>query len=355
VKSPSSIFSSDTLKLHFGVPRGLLLAVGLLIAVETGISRREWLYRVYPASFVGSFLRCENELCRAAIPPQIVIMGNSCSGEGLLPRVLERELHLPEGAVLNLSVNAGSPYEARLFQRRNYEELKKVRLLILGVDDFQFNRGLQSSEVFFHFSTLWERLRAQPTLEIVVGGVWRTFEMQRVYGNLWKAAQTRIARIGDQVFQRIGVLSAIVEDQPKSTPPRTDDIATANPLSSVGTSRPAFTMATEQLECLQQFLQTAWAAQQKVLLVQLPFRDTYMKALLETRPADYENYKRSLNSLANGQTVFFEFGSASGLQETDFSDSWHLTAAGADKFTRVFARFLRDSKSDVLPQLRMRE
>ena len=190
--SPSSIFSFDTLQVHWGVPRGLLTAVVLLGVLDFGLSRADWPYRKYPSSYVGTFLSQEEVLRRDPVPPRIIILGNSRSKCGLLSQEIERLLGLPDGAVLNLSIESGDHYDNYMFQKRNRQQMKSARLLIYAVDAYEWNTNFPLSERFPHFAGLSDRLYLEPSVPSLFGWFFRTEEKAALYHAIFRRIKGRL-------------------------------------------------------------------------------------------------------------------------------------------------------------------
>ncbi len=138
--SRSSTSSSNTGGRHSVVPKGALFAVVILLAVEVGIARQDWLWDLVLASPSGNITALEEQVNQGA-DPTVVVMGSSRVRDGISPRQLETELNLHEGSVLNLAVTNGSTFDALTIYRRNRDTLSKAKLLIVGIEDRTYNAG----------------------------------------------------------------------------------------------------------------------------------------------------------------------------------------------------------------------
>ncbi|HTS19120.1 MAG TPA: hypothetical protein VMP11_16210 [Verrucomicrobiae bacterium] len=342
--SPSSIFSFDTLQVHGSVPRGVLTAALLLGLVDFGLSRADWPYRKYPSSYVGAFLAQEETLRRDPIPPRIIILGNSRSKHGLLAQDMEQRLGLPAGSVLNLSIESGDHYDNYLFQRRNRQLMKSARLLIYGVDAYEWNASFPLSERFPHFAGFADRLNLDPSIPSLFGWFFRTEEKPALF---------------HAMFRRInGALSAaihLVQPADANDPPTPEATTTPAKLGPVN-GRIAFwyrnfRLAPNRQELLQRLIATAQEDGQQVVVLQLPFRDEYMNELLRNHASDYQAYEQSIRSLDGVQVSLFEAASAAGLEPTDFQDWDHLNTVGAKKFTRVWCQWLETHEPQTMAAL----
>lgn len=101
----------------------------------------EWKYPLYQRIVYRKFIhnrvrRLEKILREGNI--RIPIVGTSRTLTGLSPQVLEEEMGLPPGSVLNLSLPAQSYWDILLFLRKNLPFIRKASLLIIEVSSSQF-------------------------------------------------------------------------------------------------------------------------------------------------------------------------------------------------------------------------
>lgn len=338
--SRSSIFSSNTLQIRGGVPRGLLTAIVLLGVLDFGLSRADWPYRKYPSSYVGTFLAQEQALRRDPVPPRIIIPGNSRSKCGLLAQEIERLLGLPQGAVLNLSIESGDHYDNYIFQERNRQLMKSARLLIYGVDAYEWNAEFPLSERFPHFAGLTDRLYLEPSVPRIFGWFFRTEEKAALYHAIFRRIKARLT------------LSSHVGNQAGADDPPSKPSASPEPLGPVE-GRVSFwykhfRLSPKRQALLQQVVATAHEDGQRVVILQLPFRDEYMQEVFRAHASDYKVYQQSIRNLDGVDVRLFETASDCGLEPTDFEDWDHLNATGAEKFTQVWCRWLAAHETNTL-------
>lgn len=341
--SPSSIFSFDTLQVRPGVPRGLLTAIVLLAVLDFGLSRADWPYRQNPSSYVGTFLAQEETLRRDPVPPGIIILGNSRSKCGLLPQEMEQRFGLPDGAVLNLSIESGDHYDNYTFQKRNRQQMKSARLLIYGVDAYEWNASFPLSERFPHFAGLADRLDLEPSIPSLFGWLFRTEEKAALYHAIFRRIKARLAA-ACHVTNPAGV-----NDPPAAQPTSQTPLGPVEGRVSFWYKH--FRPSPKRLALLHQVIATAREDGQRVVVVQLPFRDEYVHEVLRTHAADYDTYEQSVRGLDGVDVHLFGTASDCGLKPADFTDWDHLDATGAEKFTRVWCDWLETHEPDVLASL----
>jgi len=328
VPSPSSIFSFDTLQVRWGVPRGLLTAVILLGVLDFGLSRADWPYRKNPSSYVGTFLAQEDVLRHDSVPPRIIILGNSRSKCGLLSQEMEHLLGLPNGTVLNLSIESGDHYDNYMFQKRNRQQMKSARLLIYGVDAYEWNANFPLSERFHHFAGFTDRLNLEPSIPSLFGWFFRTEEKAALYHAIFRRIKGRLVGASRLTSQ------AGVDDPPSN---QATSPAPLGPVEGrVSFWYRDFRLSPKRQGLLQQVVATAREDGQQVVIVQLPFRDEYMHEVFRTHASDYDAYQQSIRRLDSVDIRLFEAASNCGLEPSDFQDWDHLDTTGAEKFTRVW-------------------
>jgi hypothetical protein len=343
VLSRSSIFSFDTLQVRWKVPRGLLTAILLLGVLDCGLSRADWPYRKYPLSFVGTFFSQEEALRNDPVPPGIIILGNSRSEYGLLAREMERFLGLPNGAVLNLSLDGGDHYDNDLFQKRNRQTMKSARLLIYSVDAYQWNDNFPLNERFHHFAGLTDRLNFEPSVPSLFGWFFRTEQKAALYHAIFRQIEKRVVDASHLAGR--AVMDDASANQPTSPAP-------LGPIEDwVSSWYKNFRLSPRREKLLQQIVGRAQEDGQRVLIVQLPFRDEYIHELYRSHASDYAAYERSIGKLHGVDVKFFETASGCGLVPTDFKDWSHLNAVGAEKFTRRWCDWLATHDKDIVSAL----
>jgi hypothetical protein len=344
----SSIFSSETLHIRRGVPASWIVTASILAALEFGVSRPEWIYRQLPFSYVGNFLQLEGRLYREPEPPLVLALGNSRTS-AISPRTLEQELDLPQGSVVMVDFGGGDSFDALLLLRRNRERLKHVKLIIFGLDNFQFDSKLPvDSERFLHFASLRERIQYARGWSTLVGAFWRTYDKNALYLGLG----TRLIKIalGRPVPQVIDA-SDVAEEQ---VPEEMKAALRGDTLVARDAARrfEHYTISSPMVNYMAEFLRECNSEPRQVIVVQLPLLDRYMRIVRRDYAVEYDTYKRTVAALDQDRVVFFEEASATGLADSDFVDYGHLTRDGAERFTRFFAQWMRANRDSAVRALK---
>ncbi len=339
MRFPSSIFSFKTLRLQLGVPRGLIVAVLLLLTFDWTVSRQEWPYvaaaRAGLQSHLSEYLTLEVALSQSKIKPSVAIYGDSHVRLGFNPAVLERDLGLPTGGVVNLGLSSGDVYDIYLLQKRHPAKFLQQPLVVYGIDIMQFNSNFPLTDRFDHFATLCDRLRFEPTPPRLAAGIFRTAEKGRLYSKL------RYTLAG-AAWDRIRSNKAGVQDTLEAR------VATPAAKELVDEWCDKFELSARKLKLFQDKLQSAAANGQKFLLVQMPCPNAFMHELMVNHAQEYVCYKNAVSQLTDAPIVFFEDASACGLQTSDFIDRDHLSPEGAAKFSTYFANWLKQYHPELV-------
>ncbi|MCE9613292.1 MAG: hypothetical protein K8T26_03395 [Lentisphaerae bacterium] len=99
---------------------------------------------------------------------------------------------------------------------------------------------------------------------------------------------------------------------------------------------------------LRDVLADAAASGQQVILVQLPFRDAYLRELQRSHATDYQAFLDATAALPHVDRILFEGAAPCGLTDADFLDWTHLNEAGAATFARAFAASLPEDVRTVI-------
>jgi hypothetical protein len=296
----SSIFSFETYREAFsGRAPGLALALGLLLVVE-------------------------------------FFFGSSRVRDGIAPRSLEKSLGLPTGAVVNMGITQGTPFDALTLYRRNRERLKSAKIALFGLDFFQFDQSTRVNERVNRFATFSERLDmydGEDTLPLLVGSVWRTYDsrvpVRRYLKALFDEKMTKplpMTKDGRLIWHHRKV--------------RKDDMA-RRARQWLGTWK----ASAKRLSILETLIAELKADGVEVALFQLPTRDGFWRESRERYGAKCDRYYAMVRGVAETHDVAlydWEGGKALGLKSEDFYDWGHMSNKGARTFSKVLAKTLKE-------------
>ncbi len=337
----SSIFSFETWR--GGLPRpgaAVGLAAGVLLLFDVGVARRETLWKYDPVvRFRGEM---EARVIAPAPAPLVVLFGSSTTKDAVAPRILEGELGLPQGSVINLGIPFGTSYDALFLYRRHRERLSKAKLLILGLDECCLDAHHTFQAHAPYCAPLQDRLDYFEDPGTLLGWAWRTCDFGPAAA--W-TAETLFRTLIHK--EKAGIPFAFTPDG-RFSPTYLSDKAGPGNLSHEVRAKAGwdhFVLSRKRARVLKDFAALARSDGIQVLFLQIPGRDRYVDWVEarypETRRASREALL-SLHAPADGVRVRPEFrGSEMGLEETDFADHEHLRTTGARKFTENLGRWLR--------------
>lgn len=334
---PSSIFSSETYERPRSAPAGLLLALVLLLGFEFGVARSDWIWGWVAHSDAGVVDALESQVISRADQPQILFMGSSRVRDAVSPRLMEHELGLDEGAVLNLGLTKGTPFDAEVLYERNRDVLSSATLVVFGVEPWQFSRMRRVNERINRFASIDDRLTkfdGPERLPLLVGALWRTYD-SRSAGNRF--------------------LKTLLVGRPPGLPISDDgriqwrdeaqlaELAAKPPQKSARSHWRTFVASEGRFELLTRFIRRLRADDIDVIIVQLPVRNGYWDYANAKYPERVYYYQARLEIAADGAEVLW-YGEAhqERLRREDFYDYGHLTETGAIKVTAKLADVIRE-------------
>ncbi len=337
--SPSSISSSEPIgglrRLDWRAP---LLTVAILLGVELGIVRSGYLWKRAPNTMVGAFTAVEQNVLTKATPPKVVFLGSSRMRDAVAPRDLEAVMGLPRGAVLNLGLTGGTPYEARLFYERHRPLLAQARVIVVGVEDWYWNEGTPRNEVERHFATFGDRLRwveQRHELGDLVGGVWRTVELQ---DPLTRFGMSFVKGVKTVRFHDDRMVWRAPSDVRQLGPATTDIVG------PIEHNMQAFKLGPGYEGSLRVLLRAAREDGVRVVLTQLPLRAAYVDELEKRYPKMAPFMKERVEALArelDADVALYARGTDLGILDDRFYDYGHFSEGGSQEMNAVWAELLR--------------
>ena len=256
-------------------PRAVFLCIGLLLVVELGVVRSNWLWTFDERSQVGVMNVIETEVIdEAQNSADIIVLGNSRMRDALPPVDFEQALGLERGQVMNLSLTAGTLYDSLLMYRRNRDNLDGASVAIVGVEAWFFKeeeRGLDSR--FVRYATLTDRLSPYVggrELDAAVGYIWRTFESS---DQLIVVAKAIVRGGGEVTIESDG--RTAWRDEELALGPAGSELDVEGRVRAI---YPEFSPSDAPTEVLATLIAMLQEDGIKVILVRPPFRDSYVEA-----------------------------------------------------------------------------
>lgn len=335
---PLSIFSFKTLGRPKEIPKGLLLALGLLLSLEFGVARSDWLWHTIPRSSTGIVDALERGVIAPAPDPVVVLLGNSRLRDAVAPRVLEERLGLTKGTVLNLALTGGVPFDSLVMYRRNRQKLSRAKVLVLDFEPYYFKQSVGLSGRVQRFASLEERVRLfwgkRELAPSLVGYFWRTYGIRASLNGWRKNWFTRPERVavgedGRVVWRTLDDLDA--SGQRDDSAQRVEDW--------YGHPRRSF----EHRDQLLRLIGLARDDGLRIVMLRLPAKDYFVDVARALCHEEYAACTNELASLAFAADASFCYESARdlGIDDSSFYDYGHTTPRGAKAISEKIGNMLK--------------
>ena len=325
--SPSSTSSSSG-------KRALLLCLGILLLLEFGVARRDWVWRLDPRRPVGILLAVEDEIIRPAGDVRVAALGSSVLRDALLPRVFEEAAGLPVGSVLNTSLPNATPFDFVLIYERNRQVFAGAELLLVGIEDWFFYEELGVSARYHRWATLADRFAdysGAKRLQLTVSWLWKTYAARQAFALDGLSAALQ------------GERAEVIGDDGR-TKWRPEEHALGTDTFDLGPYE--FRLRERRwrdrpLRYLARLLELAGEDGVPVVIVRMPMRATAFRLRGQV---DAEAELRLQSALATvrdagvpSRLLDLPTGATVGLQDRHFLDERHLGTRGAEIFSRYLA------------------
>jgi hypothetical protein len=327
-------------KLSTASKRALLLCLGILLLLELGAARRDWVWNLDPRRPVGIFQAVEKEIISPAEDIRVVVLGSSVMRDGILPRAFEVAAGLPEESVLNTSMPNATPFDFVVLYERNRDELGGARLLIVGIEDWYFYEEPDVSERYHRWARLSDRLAdygGTDRLPLLVSWVWKTYAARNAL-----ALEGLGAALSGNRAEVVGPDGRVYW--------RPEEEATGSTAFDLGGYEDR--LATRQwrdrpVRYLARLLELAAADDVPVALVRMPMRDAALRLRGQVDPDAEPRLQAAIAAALSADTRagFLDFPAATsaGLEERHFLDERHLGTDGAEVFTRMLAAWAAEN------------
>jgi hypothetical protein len=327
-------------------PLGFILCVGLLLALELFVARTDWIWSYVPRSESGVVDALEDQVLAKTKDPRVVILGSSRARDAVSPRTLEKELKLPEGAVVNLAVSQGVPFDALVLWRRNRALLENADLVLFGLEPFQFSTRTRLTERADRFATLDERLHAfdgRDQTPLLVGWAWRTY-----------GARESIRRALKAMFVEAPEPLKLTEDgrmiwRPKSWNKKRKARHAHDAKKFFHRWKPSEGRA----EMLRTLLGIVGQGDTTVGLFQVPTRPGFWREVGRRYRDKRRKYEALVDEARGDVPVWWVWlDDEHPLKDGDFYDYGHIDDRAAQTYTRFFARHIETAFPDALSSAR---
>lgn len=348
-KRPSSTSNSRNRGSKRTIPWVLIGVLAILLALEIGVFRQRWFWAAEPRSDVGIYYVLEDMVRSTKVKPKIILFGDSRMRSGVDAFLLERELGLKRGEVMNLALTAGTPWDAKLFLTRNPGLLDSARLVLYQPSDWQFNENFPPGNRVKRFATLKERTaykKFETASELLADFFVQTIAAKDVF-------KGHIRRLGSYVVKTllrkrtqapplIDTLSGRIHWRIKEEDVGPDTVDINLDISSFYKD---FKYSERVEDDLEKVIAAAKSKGVRVVFVDIPVRDVYMSEAISKYPRFYNEYNQKIHGLSRLYDVVFLGDSntktQAGIAENYFYDYGHLTLKGELEFTLWLVKAIR--------------
>ncbi len=218
---------------------------------------------------------------------------------------------------------------------------------VLGIEDWYWNAGTPRDEVERYFATFgdrWDWFRQERRLGDLVGGVWRTVELQdplERFGMSFVKGVKTVKFADDRVVWRD-------TSEVKDIGPARTDIQGA--LDHVMQS---YALGRFYESAIQALLEDAAGDGVRVVLAQVPLRKAYCEELDRRFPAMAPYVQARVAALATrsgNRVALFRAGTDLDIPDDRFYDYGHLTEDGVRRMSHVWSELLKTELELAAPR-----
>lgn len=338
------------------VRKMMLFVLCCVVLLEIVLGRTEFAWRLVPRSALGMLLETEEEIIRPNPNPQVLVMGTSRANGAFLPTVMERELGLRRGEVLNLAIGEQIPFDMLSMYERNRATLSRASLVFLQVDPFQFavrQKGLGRLRKLASWS---ERMAFSGRTRM---GLVSDYFLQAnaalplvsLYAGSWLLNGRAPQRAGTDRYGRLA-LEAIADDHNER-------------IFNARTYRTWISWFYPDFEYSrlfeQHFLRLVKLIKEdggEVVIIIMPTVSDYPTFVREAIGDGYDRFRSRMLQLAaetNAHCLLWDDHRDAGLMFRDFRDWGHLNTPGAEKWSSFISRWILQQQQQSKLRWKLRD
>lgn len=339
--SHSSIFNFESLEgFAPRLPGALLASVLVIVALEAAM-------RLTPDTLVPNRIETEvrfmeEQLLPRIREPRVVVLGSSRVRRAVVPKQLDEELRLPRNSTVNAGMAMGRLYDALYFYQRNRAQLAQAEVVVVGFDEWHFSVGGRLGSHYELHAPWSERFQFSGLLRsrMVLDGL---FSMRIKLPLLPRKIMTDAGLRQPSRFQ----LSLNDDNQilPPERPTLEDGLQLARLRKQIELLYDDFEISPVPQEHLRRLAEMVKADGARLVLVQMPNRNTYQNEVEQTHAKEYRAHVETLRALAaelDAPLHCFERPEECGMTDADYVDYGHISIDGSRTFTTFLARLLRE-------------
>lgn len=322
------------------VSRVGLFALLCLALAELAFGRTDWALRLVPQAEASLLVTLHEELVEPNPDPALVVFGTSRARGAFLPTLLERELGLERGRVLNLAVGGKDVLDALVLYREGRDHLSRARDVVLQLDGFQMSAATPPTDRYGLYASARDRAAYSglERLELLRDVVFRLEKMRPSLGfyvTSWLQEGHAPGPVPIDRYGRLALVTIADDHDPKYFTPEDFDYWLGR---FWGGFRWSDVFARQLLD-LRRLVHEDGG---RFWIVELPMVDGFYQRLRQRKGDPYAEYHRRLSALLGegARLQFWAHPAEVGLVERNFRDWGHLNTPGAERFSRFFARWL---------------
>ena len=320
--------------------RTLVAAVAVLLLFEFGVARSKAAMGLTSGLFVGATFAIEDSIIEPGPDPEVLLFGSSRIQAALSPRMMEADLGLDGGTVMNLAQPFGDAVVGRIVYERNREKLSRAGIAVVGVEMWDVFGPASIDPTTEYLLPLGERLEygGKDEISLLIGATWKTYAIRRILPQLISNIIAGGAETGPVAPDGRLQFFAADADGPATINAAEQFDERFGRLEEPG----AFDSSSHRAD-LAELVATLQADGMQVILVHLPLRSDFLPELERRLPNAMEQFARVLEDVPGVATV--DLGTtlaALGLPDTGYYDFGHAVESGVAALTRHVARVIGD-------------
>ena len=344
----SSIFSVDTLKIRWKTPRCVLFAVIVICLTEILVARTDFIWKQEPRSMLAEMLEMEQSIIQKHPHPKILIFGSSRAQAAFLPTLMEKQMNLQRGEVLNLGMSGFFLYSALKVYMRNRSILAGADIVIIEMEyhhlDIKTIEPDERCRYLINWSD-WLAYKGPKRWSLLRSLLFKlpdAVPYVRAYLKHWfseghSPEPVGIDKYGRQAFWEISDF----HDERRWRDPNYFKEQAISFHNNYEYSKTA-------LEYFQELVRLAKEDGASVYIIQIPYPEIWTMNLRQYLGNEYNQYKRNVCHAVAGlveKVQFWENASEAGLSDHDYREQDHLNTVGAIKWTTFFVQWLKQIRS----------
>jgi hypothetical protein len=319
-------------------PAALLAVCGLVALLEVAARLIPEEALIPAKSRQGEIRFMEREVLPKFERPQVVTLGSSRIRRAVVPKQLDESLALPPNSTLNIGLASGRVFESLHLYKRNREQLKSAKLVILNLDEWHLSSGWRLGSLYEMNAPWSERLEFSGSLrsKLVLDGL---FTMRLKLPMLPQALKRKKKSDGPDL--------KLDENNQILPPPRKnmeEDVDPSKFLNTVATFYDNFEISSVMEGHVAELARMVKEDGGQFVLMQLPNRAAYQSEVNRLQGGNYARHVAALRALTKRLEVplyFYEKPADCQLSEASYEDYGHINPAGARVFTQFLAELIK--------------